>query len=199
MRYTYDTEFLDDGRTIELISIGIVCEDGRTYYAVNASADWRRIMADKWLRENVVEPHIPTRTYHDIDGYWPALFHPDMKSKTRIAEEVLEFLRVGLTEPDMTQQRSKWEAAELWAWYSAHDHVALTQLWGPMVKAPWGVPMRTNCLKQHDLTLRRFGANFWKLPKQDPKTEHHALHDAHHDMDLAHAMGIIPRDYSVTS
>jgi hypothetical protein len=27
--YCYDTEFLKDGRTIELISIGIVCEDGR--------------------------------------------------------------------------------------------------------------------------------------------------------------------------
>ncbi|MCW2560140.1 MAG: hypothetical protein JWP55_4104 [Mycobacterium sp.] len=27
--YCYDTEFLNDGRTIELISIGIVCEDGR--------------------------------------------------------------------------------------------------------------------------------------------------------------------------
>ncbi len=27
-RYAYDTEFLEDGRTIALISIGIVCEDG---------------------------------------------------------------------------------------------------------------------------------------------------------------------------
>ena len=29
MRYFYDTEFIDDGRTIELISIGIAAEDGR--------------------------------------------------------------------------------------------------------------------------------------------------------------------------
>jgi hypothetical protein len=28
VRYFYDTEFLEDGKTIELISIGIVCEDG---------------------------------------------------------------------------------------------------------------------------------------------------------------------------
>lgn len=28
MRFFYDCEFLEDGRTIELISIGIVCEDG---------------------------------------------------------------------------------------------------------------------------------------------------------------------------
>src|SRR4051812_11038169 len=34
MKYFYDTEFLEDGQTIELISIGIVAEDGREYYAV---------------------------------------------------------------------------------------------------------------------------------------------------------------------
>ena len=30
----YDFEFLEDGSTIEPISIGMVCEDGREYYAV---------------------------------------------------------------------------------------------------------------------------------------------------------------------
>ena len=30
MRYFYDTEFIDNGRTIELISIGVAAEDGRT-------------------------------------------------------------------------------------------------------------------------------------------------------------------------
>ena len=29
MRYFYDTEFIDDGRTIDLISIGVAAEDGR--------------------------------------------------------------------------------------------------------------------------------------------------------------------------
>lgn len=31
MRYFYDTEFIEDGHTIELISIGVVAEDGREY------------------------------------------------------------------------------------------------------------------------------------------------------------------------
>ena len=34
MRIFYDTEFLEDGKTIDLISIGMVAEDGREYYAV---------------------------------------------------------------------------------------------------------------------------------------------------------------------
>ena len=34
-RYFIDTEFMEDGHTIELISIGICCEDGREFYAVS--------------------------------------------------------------------------------------------------------------------------------------------------------------------
>ena len=45
MRYFYDTEFLEDGETIDLISIGIVAEDGREYYAVNLNADWPDMLA----------------------------------------------------------------------------------------------------------------------------------------------------------
>lgn len=33
MKYFLDTEFHEDGKTIDLISIGIVAEDGREYYA----------------------------------------------------------------------------------------------------------------------------------------------------------------------
>ena len=35
MRFFYDTEFIDNGRTIELISIGVAAEDGREYYAIS--------------------------------------------------------------------------------------------------------------------------------------------------------------------
>ena len=34
MRYFYDTEFIDDGRTVELISIGVAAEDGRECYSI---------------------------------------------------------------------------------------------------------------------------------------------------------------------
>lgn len=59
--YCYDTEFLDDGSTIDLISIGIVCEDGREYYAVNSDMPRERISRDDWLCQNVV-PHLPSST-----------------------------------------------------------------------------------------------------------------------------------------
>ncbi|HZD13589.1 MAG TPA: hypothetical protein VE196_00320, partial [Pseudonocardiaceae bacterium] len=56
MRYFYDTEFIDDGRTIELISIGVVAEDGREYYAVSTEFNPER--AGSWVRANVL-PKLP--------------------------------------------------------------------------------------------------------------------------------------------
>lgn len=35
MKYWFDTEFIEDGKTIDLLSIGIVSEEGHTLYAEN--------------------------------------------------------------------------------------------------------------------------------------------------------------------
>ena len=82
MKYFLDTEFLEGTQkklfgqskpTIDLISIGIVCEDGREYYAIskdfNLKEAWNRWQqrtgeGDRnniepkyyWLRENVLKP-----------------------------------------------------------------------------------------------------------------------------------------------
>ena len=52
MRFWFDTEFIEDGRTIDLISIGIVSEDGREYYAV--SREFNPKKAGDWVRDNVL-------------------------------------------------------------------------------------------------------------------------------------------------
>ena len=51
MRYFYDTEFIEDGQTIELVSIGIVGENGSEYYAV--STDFDPSKANSWVKDNV--------------------------------------------------------------------------------------------------------------------------------------------------
>lgn len=38
MKFFLDTEFYEDGSTIDLISIGVVTEDGREFYAVSQEA-----------------------------------------------------------------------------------------------------------------------------------------------------------------
>lgn len=51
MRFWFDTEFIEDGRTIDLLSIGIVAENGREFYC-EFDVDHRR--ASPWVKENVI-------------------------------------------------------------------------------------------------------------------------------------------------
>lgn len=55
MRFWFDTEFYENGRTIDLISIGVVCEDGSEFYAEVQDFDF--CQTDSWIRENV-EPYM---------------------------------------------------------------------------------------------------------------------------------------------
>ncbi|MBZ8178165.1 polyadenylate-specific 3'-exoribonuclease AS [Corynebacterium poyangense] len=150
MRYFYDTEFIEDGHTIELISIGIVAEDGREYYAVSTEFDPAK--ANSWVAENVL-------------AKLPSPGTEAWRSKERIRDEVLEFLTVGKTRP------------ELWAWVGAYDHVVLAQLFGDMSDLPQAIPRFTHELKQ-----------YWEmvgkpvLPKT-PSGNHDALVDARHNLE----------------
>lgn len=56
-KFFLDTEFIESGpgAPIDLLSIGIVCEDGREFYAESASANLS--MASTWVEENVL-PHL---------------------------------------------------------------------------------------------------------------------------------------------
>jgi hypothetical protein len=52
MRFWFDTEFIEDGKTIDLVSIGVVAEDGRTYYA--ETHDYIPGKASQWVKDNVL-------------------------------------------------------------------------------------------------------------------------------------------------
>ena len=58
MKYFMDTEFIEDGKTIDLLSIGIVKEDGTTYYA--ESNECKLEFASDWVRKNVFPNLRPT-------------------------------------------------------------------------------------------------------------------------------------------
>jgi len=55
VKYWFDTEFIEDGKTIDLISIGIVSEDGRELYLESAEVNLDR--ASDWVKANVL-PHL---------------------------------------------------------------------------------------------------------------------------------------------
>lgn len=125
MRYFYDTEFIEDGRTIELISIGVVAEDGREYYAVSTEFDPGR--AGRWVRTHVL-PKLPS----PAAKVW--------RSRSRIRADLEEFFGLGTHEGP--------EPIELWAWIGAYDHVVLCQLWGTMPELPAAMPRFTHELRQ---------------------------------------------------
>lgn len=55
MKIWFDTEFIEDGKTIDLISIGMVRDDGAEVYLENRECDLSR--ASPWVKENVI-PHL---------------------------------------------------------------------------------------------------------------------------------------------
>ena len=106
VRFFYDTEFIDNGRTIELISIGVAAEDGREYYA--GSTEFSRRAGG------------PLGA-HPRAAQTAAAVVAAVALAAHIREELEEFFGIDGDEP-----------IELWAWVAAYDHVALCQLWGPM-------------------------------------------------------------------
>lgn len=126
MKYFLDTEFLEGtqkkfiGRTkptIDLISIGIVAEDGREYYAIssefNLKEAWNRYQTrtgqgdrnniesrEYWIRENVLFP-IFKEYYREVHGaHMPPFTYGAMKTiidetgltREEIAHQVLCFV-----------------------------------------------------------------------------------------------------------
>jgi len=121
VRYFYDTEFIEDGVTIDLVSIGVVDENGREFYAVSTEFDPDR--AGPWVREHVLSKLPP-----QSDKAW--------RDRAAIRGDLLRFLS------------AQGERVELWAWFAAYDHVALAQLWGAMPALPRPIPRFTRDLRQ---------------------------------------------------
>lgn len=159
MKYFYDTEFIEDGKTIDLVSIGIVAEDGRTYYAV--STEFNPKKADQWVKDNVLSK-LPVRYPSQLDSpnMWEKAM--DWKSREQIKWDIVKF--IGEDKP------------EFWAYYADYDHVALCQLFGRMIDLPNTYPYYTKDIKQLCDSLGNP-----KLPEQG-EGEHNALDDAKWNM-----------------
>lgn len=161
MRYFIDTGFIESGPTkpIQLISIGIVAEDGREFYAV--SSDFDPDTASEWVKTNVLSKLGKGRS-----------------SPKSIADKLLAFVWPSWPpkgDPSMMSPRVRDEAREkpeFWGYYADYDWVVFCQLFGTMMDLPAGFPMYCRDIKQ----LCDDKGNP-KLPEQG-KGEHNALADA---------------------
>jgi hypothetical protein len=106
MRWFFDTEFNEDGRTIELISIALVSSDRNVRPLYYVSSEFKEFNCNDWVKANVL-PHLPPR------GLW--------RTREQIRNEVARVLR--------TDDVAK-EKPEIWAYFSAYDWVVFCQLFG---------------------------------------------------------------------
>jgi hypothetical protein len=164
MKYFFDTEFIESSerKTIDLISIGIVAEDGRKYYAISTEFD--ASLASEWVKENVLSK-LPPRP----GSFNPAEASPRIvseskawKSRQQIREEILKF-----TSQDVSP-------IEFWAGWADYDWVVFCWLFGNMIDLPEGYPFYCNDVIQwkNQLGLKR------EFLPEKPKDAHNALADA---------------------
>lgn len=162
----YDTEFLEQGadHPLHLISVGFIDTEGETLYGINADAPWHLIREHPWLRDNVL-PHLPGSV--GPYGWRLDYSHPDVLPRQALAAAVRRYV-LSHTSPRLN------------AWFSSHDHVAITGLFGPMVNLPTGFPMRT-----HDVTDDWDRAGNPEIPPMTTASAHHALDDARYVRHIA--------------
>lgn len=109
MKYFYDCEFIEGGQklrktfldallstklytepTIDLISIGFVCEDKREYYAISKDFNLDEAWSRDWLRENVLSEIYNELADHHIKGEFNTYKHFHF-SKPTSSRRRLEF------------------------------------------------------------------------------------------------------------
>lgn len=185
-RYFLDTEFIDDGKTIDLISIGIVCEDGREYYAQSCEFDHHK--ASDWVQEHVfpslnVCHHVTRADFNGTPKMAPILrAHKKgqcidigldiryvstclWRTRAQICNEITAFL-----DPE------HYGVPEFWGWCAGYDWVALCQLFGTMMDIPSGWP---HYIRDLQYLLDEWGIADDQLPAQEERL-HNALADARH-------------------
>jgi hypothetical protein len=120
MKAFLDTEFIEDGKTIDLISIGIVRENDTIFYAISSEFDESK--ASLWVRENVLV-HLPPP---EVQKRYP---------RSEIAQMIRDFFWDDLR-------------PEFWGYYADYDWVVFAQLYGKMIDLPEDWPRYCRDLKQ---------------------------------------------------
>lgn len=157
MRYFIDTEFAERPCSIDLISIAIVAEDGKEFYA--ESSDFRDDIAHFWVQENVL-PQLWSRQANksEFNAWTRDGGQGGLMNRNSIASEARRF--IGDDNP------------EFWGYYCDYDWVVFCWLFGSMVDLPKGWPMYCRDIKQLCDSIGNP-----RLPPNE-KDVHHALYDA---------------------
>ena len=118
----FDTEFTGLHQNTTLISIGIVSECGKTFYA--ELTDYDKEQLNDWLRENVISNL--TLTDRGADDYF-FMVTPDNSYYKCNSRKLVSKLEDWL---------SQFEAVEFWSDCLSYDWVLFCQIWGSAFSIP---------------------------------------------------------------
>lgn len=171
MKYFLDTEFIEGfhkplfGKRrhfIDLISIGIISEDHRSFYFISSEYNYND--ADKWVKENVISPAYTYSVYGDNRNRYSV----DTFQKT-----------YGLSVKGICKRLMEWIGNDndisFYGYYSDYDWVLLCSMFGRMIDLPASFPMYCQDIKQM-MDERGVDYNHPDCPKQEKS--HIALLDA---------------------
>lgn len=181
MKIFYDTEFLDDGKTIDLISIGMVKENGEELYLINRDMDIDRIFEDEWVRENVlgdIFSDLKTKFFTQNNERDPS------ECKFRKLDFCYLLKEYGSSKEEMKEEITKFVGNNpiFYAYCASYDWVALCQIWGKMIDIPKGWRYYTRDVRQMIDDQNFDTSNIHNLG------EHNALADAKYCMALYNAL-----------
>lgn len=186
MKYFLDTEFheykrkvkflgitLKEVNTIDLISIGIVSEDGRGFYAINRDFDIKSAWKDEWIRINVLyeiytylkNHHIGISKKFSVGPYHlkftrrclTFLVRTYGYSQNAIANDICEWIYgaddggSGMSPLEIAMKyevNDKTKEPEFYAYFADYDWVVFCWLFGKMIELPKGFPKYRIDLKQ---------------------------------------------------
>jgi hypothetical protein len=121
----FDTEFTGLHQNTTLISIGLVAEDGRSFYA--ELTDYDQSQVDDWIRKNVID-NLMIRDYDTNCDYHP---YADQVKLSGDKEEVAFCLEHWLHILN--------DSIEMWSDCLAYDWVLFCELFGGAFKIPENV------------------------------------------------------------
>lgn len=120
MKLFFDLEFTGLHKYAELISIGIVSEDGkRTFYAENSLVDY--LQCDEWIQDNVVK-----NLTLNCEPFNPVSISDNHVLRSR-PDNIRDALEKWL---------AQFDTVEMWSDCYAYDWVVFCDLWGGAMNIP---------------------------------------------------------------
>ncbi|MFD1990089.1 3'-5' exoribonuclease domain-containing protein [Paenibacillus nicotianae] len=170
----FDTEFTGLHQYTTLISIGLVAENGKSFYAEFTDYNKEQVKLDTWLLENVIDNLLMSDKKEAIECDKNG-DHLQYKGNTKFIAKKLELWLNGLVGR---------EKIEMWSDCLSYDWVLFNQLFGHAFSIPnsvYYIPFDICTLmkiKDVDPDINREEYAYGKASHMVAEHKHNALHDA---------------------